>query len=110
MNRRQTGIGAGHGDEAVERTKGKSGPGRTERRRSPHRRVLYRAWVVFDDTTLTCTVRDISEHGCRLKFAVAPVLPQTFDLVLHKTGERRRCRLVWISEREAGVSFIDEDE
>ncbi len=82
----------------------------TERRRARRRRVLYRARLAFNNTTLNCTVKDISEYGCKLKLAVPPVLPETFELIMNKTGERRKCQLVWLSDCEVGVCFTDVGE
>ena len=80
-----------------------------ERRRARRRRVLYRARIAFDNSALNCTVKDMTQFGCKLKFAVPPVLPETFDLIISKAGERRRCQLIWLAEREVGVRFIDTD-
>jgi len=78
-----------------------------ERRRSRRHRVLYRALVVFDGKTMNCSVRDISEHGCKLKFAVTPILPEFFELRLQRPVRRFKCQLVWLSQQEAGVRFVE---
>ena len=77
-----------------------------ERRASRRRRVLYRALVVFDGKTMNCTVKDMSEHGCKLRFSVPPLLPEFFELRLQKPVRRFQCQLVWLSEREVGVRFV----
>ncbi len=77
-----------------------------ERRRSRRHRVLYRALAVFDGKTMNCSMRDISEHGCKLKFAVTPLLPEFFELRLQKPIRRFKCQLVWVSQQEAGVRFV----
>jgi len=77
-----------------------------ERRRSRRHRVLYRALVVFGDSTLSCSVKDMSQHGCKLRFAVPPTLPEFFELRLQKPIRRFKCQLVWVSASEAGVRFV----
>ena len=79
-----------------------------ERRRARRRRVLLRGTIITDrGVTLSCSIQNISEHGCRLKFAVPPLLPETFVLRFNRTGETRACQLVWLSDREVGVRFTD---
>ncbi len=103
-----------HHTDAFDATKGSTNnPGKgvgAERRRSRRRRVLYKARLIFNDTVLSCTVKDVSEFGCKLKFAVPPMLPEKFDLIMNKTGERHKCQLVWLSDREVGVRFADLDD
>jgi hypothetical protein len=61
-----------------------------------------------DRTPVDCLVCDISDGGARLQ----PVdgmdvttLPERFDLLLVKTGERRPVRVAWRGESEIGVAF-----
>ena len=78
-----------------------------ERRRTRRRRVLLRGTVIINGSTLNCSIQNVSEYGCRLKFAVPPLLPETFTLRFNKTGRTRKCQLVWLSDREVGVRFAD---
>ena len=78
-----------------------------ERRRSRRKRVLQRVLVIHGTNTLNGTIQNISTCGCKVRFAVPPVLPNTFEIFFPKTGERRQCELVWRSDREIGVRFAD---
>ena len=78
-----------------------------DRRRVRRRRVLQRGTVIINGTTLNCSIQNVSEYGCKLKFAVPPLLPETFTLRFNKTGRTRKCQLVWLSDREVGVRFAD---
>ena len=80
-----------------------------ERRRTRRRRVLLRGTVIVNGSTLNCSIQNISEYGCKLKFAVTPLLPETFTLRFNKTGEKRKCQLVWLADREVGVRFADRE-
>jgi hypothetical protein len=69
--------------------------------------VLLRGTVIVNGSTLNCSIQNVSDFGCKLKFAVTPLLPETFTLRFNKTGERRKCQLVWLADREVGVRFAD---
>ena len=78
-----------------------------ERRSRRRRRVLLRGTVIVNGSTLNCSIQNISEFGCKLKFAVTPLLPENFTLRFNKSGEKRKCQLVWLADREVGVRFAD---
>lgn len=78
-----------------------------ERRRNRRRRVLQRVLVISGNSTLNGTMQNISECGCKVRFAVPPVLPNTFEIFFPQDGARRKCELVWRSDREIGVRFTD---
>lgn len=79
-----------------------------EQRRSMREYVRFPAWV---DTGAggalrDCTVLDVSEDGARIAISAPTELPDEFYLVLSRYGARRRCRLVWRSAKEAGLSYL----
>jgi len=78
-----------------------------ERRRSRRRQVSQRVLVIHGDTTLPGTMQNISACGCKVRFPTPPVLPGTFEIFFPDTRERRKCELVWRSDREIGVRFAD---
>jgi hypothetical protein len=80
-----------------------------DQRRSLREDVRFPAWVDIGDgkAPRDCTVLDVSEEGARIALAVPAELPREFYLVLSKNGTRRRCRLVWRSEAEAGLFYIE---
>jgi hypothetical protein len=80
-----------------------------EQRRSMREYVRFPAWVdVGKGAALRdCTVLDVSEDGARIAIAAPAELPEQFYLVLSRTGARRRCRLVWRSAEEAGLSYLE---
>ncbi len=79
----------------------------TEQRRNIRRRTLQRVLVIFGNSTLNGTMQNISDCGCKVRFAVPPVLPNAFEIFFPKTGQRRKCELVWRSDHEIGVRFTD---
>jgi hypothetical protein len=37
------------------------------------------------------------------------VIPDVFDLSIPQTDENRRARIIWRSEKEAGITFVDSE-
>jgi hypothetical protein len=79
-----------------------------EQRRSLREKVQFAAWIDVGNGAAQrdCTVVDVSEDGARIMVASPAELPQEFYLVLSKHGTRRRCRLVWRSDEEVGMSYL----
>ena len=80
-----------------------------EQRRSIREPVQFPAWLDFGNGTprRDCTVLDVSEHGARIMVDSPVSVPKEFWLVLTKSGtRRRRCRVVWRSSGEIGVSYL----
>ena len=79
-----------------------------ERRESMREPVRYSAWIDLGPAAAPqlCSVLDVSEEGARLLLASEVSLPQEFSLVFTRYGMiRRRCRLIWRSGAELGVSY-----
>lgn len=80
-----------------------------------HRRFLrvrsyLQAKAVFDSgqKSLDCLVRNQSSGGMRLAISQVVLLPDEFDIVISKKGQRSRVRLIWRSADEVGVAFVGE--
>lgn len=74
-----------------------------------HRRLGFHseAVVVTDDALRPCRLIDISESGVRLSIDHPDEVPHRFTLLLTRMGKvRRRCRLIWRSDKEIGAQFV----
>lgn len=80
---------------------------KTERRHEQRMRALLGGHVVMNNksSTLDCIVRDLAEHGARLRFGGPAFVPQDFELQISGRTSRRRAHKVWVREGEMGVSF-----
>jgi hypothetical protein len=76
-----------------------------EARKSPRISLHYAAWIATEDGfNRQCLVADISSSGARIQIDTR--LPERLWLVLTNQGNlRRRCRLIWQSDNEAGLCF-----
>jgi hypothetical protein len=55
-----------------------------------------------------CVIWDISEEGARLVMPSVRDLPDKFVLTIARNkGERYYCRVMWRTECQVGVSFIE---
>jgi hypothetical protein len=79
-----------------------------EQRRSLREDVRFPAWIDTGTggSLIDCTVLDVSDGGARIGVAATARLPHEFYLVLSRSGTRRRCRLVWRSDDEAGLFYL----
>lgn len=78
-----------------------------ERRAAPRRRTLKSGRAIFNNkqSVLSCTVRDLSATGAKLRFATVMGIPETFELDM--TDEpRRSCHVVWRRGEDVGVVFV----
>jgi diguanylate cyclase (GGDEF)-like protein len=77
-------------------------------RRSPRQRVFKRGRILTPDSnsTIDCTLRNVSQTGAALRFDVFFALPEEFDLVLVGAGQKRRCRVRWQSGVDVGVQYL----
>lgn len=79
----------------------------SERRREKRLRSLLGGCVVLPNgrSTMSCIVRDLGEHGARLKFGGAAFLAQEFDLAIDGRHDKRRARKVWTRDGDMGIEF-----
>ena len=67
---------------------------------------MLSAKVVFNgsSSTLNCTVRNLTELGCRLDFADATGIPESFRLQI-MSNPLVNCTVIWKSGNRRGVAF-----
>jgi PilZ domain len=78
-----------------------------EKRQATRRKVLKGAVLAFNGhhCTLDCTVRDMSDTGCRLLMSDTLRVPATFDLLIEVDATMVPCEVVRRTAREIGVHF-----
>ncbi|MGF0540223.1 diguanylate cyclase domain-containing protein [Agrobacterium sp. ES01] len=82
-----------------------------ERRRAPRKRVFKSAVISMEEwsSRISCTVRNISDTGARLRMEGPVPLPRYFLLQISDTGPFRKVRKCWHVDNEVGVEFCDPD-
>jgi hypothetical protein len=81
-------------------------------RRSDRMRTFMAAKVSFSNgqSTLDCTIRNISDGGAKLQISGGVTLPGEFDLIIPQRHVNRRVRLCWRNDDFCGVAFLDAGE
>lgn len=79
----------------------------SDRRCEPRLRALKGAHIVFNKgySSYDCLVRDLTQHGARLKFGDRADLPEQFDIAIGESGELRPARICWRKPDEIGIRF-----
>jgi hypothetical protein len=79
-----------------------------QRRKDARQKTLIGAKVVFNDmmSVYDCTIRDLSEHGARVKLNAPVQVPSTFMLRFHD-GRIRQCKVRRRNALELGIEFLD---
>ena len=106
------GLGCGHayrGNRAAHSGNYASQMRVNERRRSvrePREFQPESTWVW--EAGQNCVILDVSEYGARIMVKESGAsLPKEIWLFLNPTGtRRRRCRVIWRSEDQIGVSYL----
>jgi hypothetical protein len=77
-----------------------------DQRKAVRRHLQWRANLANNERAprQDCIVCDLSHTGARILVGPAVELPPEF-LLLFSRNVTRRCRLVWRTERQAGVTF-----
>ncbi len=80
---------------------------RRDHRKSPRRRLRYRAWIRLAQgvAPVACNLSDMSEGGARVALANPDSVPERFELILSEGAGGRPCQLVWRSDSEIGLRF-----
>jgi PilZ domain len=81
-----------------------------EQRRSMREHVCFPAWTEISNglQRRECTILDVSESGARIMVASSARIPREFWLVFSKDGaRRRRCRMVWRSNDQLGLAYLE---
>jgi len=83
-----------------------------EGRRSDRMRTFMAAKVSFSNgqSTLDCTIRNISDGGAKLQISGGITLPGEFDLIIPQRNFNRRVRLCWRNDEFCGVAFLDQGD
>jgi len=78
----------------------------SERRKQERQPSKDSAQIVFDepDSTMDCTIRDISDDGACVEVSNTRLIPSLFTLVL-ASGARRFCQVAWRTRNRVGVKF-----
>lgn len=78
--------------------------------RRSHPRFRDRSPVCVGDGSVArkCSLVDVSEGGARIFVGAGVELPREVVLVDPRTGLSHRAALVWRTETEAGVRFVEE--
>jgi hypothetical protein len=79
-----------------------------EKRRSQRKRALKGARIVFNkgNSTLSCTVRSLSEIGAMLDLGAPSALPDAFELRFDDGSPARRCVVKRRAGKSVAVTFI----
>jgi diguanylate cyclase (GGDEF)-like protein len=79
-----------------------------DRRKHQRQRVLKRGRMAFNDgnSTIDCTIRDISAGGARLRVGSEVAVPAIFELVFLESTLRRKVARRWQTGVEIGVEYI----
>jgi hypothetical protein len=82
-----------------------------ERRVSARQKSFLQGRIFFNNrrSSVDCLVRDISEHGAKLKFSETIAVPEVVELYIPNKDETHRARIQWRWGEEVGVAF-DSDE
>lgn len=77
-----------------------------ERRRFPRTKVFKGAKInLVGRATVSCVVRNLSNHGACLQLPSTADLPVQFDLSFDTGLPQRKCRVAWQTLTNLGVSF-----
>ena len=77
-----------------------------ERRTELRRRKLKAGTISFNRaSTITCTVRNVSNTGASLEVASPMGIPDDFTLVIESEQSHRQCHVRWRAANRIGVVF-----
>ena len=78
------------------------------RRKEPRTRVFKAGTVAINNksSTISCTIRNLSDGGARLKVQGLFRPPHEFDLLVPADDWEAGCEVVWRNGNELGVRFV----
>ena len=78
-----------------------------DKRKALRRPIRYTAWLMLEaDRLHGCVLSDVSDSGARIEVEDPEKIPDRFLLLLSGNGlAKRKCRVVWRTERQIGVKF-----
>lgn len=79
-----------------------------DNRTEVRRRALKGGQILFNErhSTISCTIKNMSEHGAKLEVASIVGIPDSFDLIVGEGGEARPVRVAWRQSTSLGVEFL----
>jgi two-component system cell cycle response regulator len=80
----------------------------TERRRERRMRTLKQGRIYLDglQSTIDCTVRNLSSGGAGLRLPAPTAIPEYFRLRISESGPLRHVRKCWHLNNDLGVEFL----
>jgi hypothetical protein len=81
----------------------------TERRQAARQKSFLRGCIYFNNrrTAIDCLIRDISDHGARLRFSDSISIPDSFELHIPQKNQTLRVVARWRHGMDVGVAFAD---
>jgi hypothetical protein len=78
-----------------------------EARKADRVRAFLRARIVFNNmnSTIDCTIKNISATGAKIELGNTITIPTEFDLDVPARGRVYRARLMWRDSDAVGVAF-----
>jgi hypothetical protein len=78
-----------------------------ERRTAARTRVLRNAAIILNDrgAVLHCTLLDLNKCGARISLGSTYRISEDFELTFDNARTRRKCRVMWRTDTQLGVSF-----
>jgi hypothetical protein len=85
-------------------------PPEDDKRKARRQRVFKGGKILFNDgnSTIDCTIRNLSDTGAKLEVESVIGVPAEFMLVSHD-GTERWSRVMWRAGTSLGVSFKQQD-
>ena len=82
-----------------------------EARQAERIRSFLRARIIYNNqnSTIECTVKNISSAGAKIELGNAMSIPDAFDLEIPQKGRTYRARLTWRDATAIGVRFVEDD-
>ena len=79
-----------------------------ELRREPRLRSLLAGTITFNNrqSSLSCTVRNVSPNGAMIVFAGIANAPEKFDLSIPRHNETRQATVMWPSTMPQGLHLL----
>ena len=80
-----------------------------QRRQATRQKSFLRGCIYFNNrrTVIDCLIRDISEHGARLRFSDSISTPDNFELHIPQKNQTLRVNARWRHGMDVGVTFAD---
>jgi len=77
-----------------------------EKRAAQRHRVFKGGTIIFENSGIPCTVRNMSAGGVAIDLDTPVTLPQSITLSITRDDFVRNCRTVWRSDKRIGLAFV----